>query len=166
MASTVAASPESVLAFYRRELGALGWKETEPLRNQGGRMVAAFASADGPGLLTIERKGRETRATLLLRKEAEARKAGMLRKPVRRANPGQHGRFRSDGRHRRRTFRLAAGVGSKAPDGPWLDVAPGSHRATIRAPGKPDVVENVTVRAGEIWGVVIGPGGALPLPMY
>ncbi len=37
---------------------------------------------------------------------------------------------------------------------------------TIKSAGKPDVVEVVTVRANDIWGVLLGPGGALPLPLY
>ncbi|MGL4438346.1 MAG: hypothetical protein ACRCUE_03675, partial [Bosea sp. (in: a-proteobacteria)] len=65
-----------------------------------------------------------------------------------------------------RTIKIVAGVGSKQPDGPSLDVAPGSHKVTIKSSGKPDVIEVVTVGADDIWAVLLGPGGALPLQMY
>ena len=164
--AVVRAGTNNVLGFYRRELGALGWREADAPRNEGDRTILAFTSAEGPATLTLERKGKDTSATLLLRKEGEARKAGMMPKP------GQARiMFGSmmDGEATvvvgGKTLKVGAGVGAKTPDGPSLEVAPGAHKVTIRSSGKPDVVETVTVKANDIWGVLLGPGGALPLPL-
>ncbi len=165
--AVVRAGAGQVLDFYRRELGSLGWREAGPARNEGDRTIVSFTSPEGPARLTIERKGRDTSIALLLRKEAEARKAGLMPKA------GQAKlMFGSmmDGDATvlvgGRTIKIAPGVGAKAPDGPSLEVAPGAHKVTIRTAGKPDVVEVVTVRADDVWGVLLGPGGALPLPLY
>jgi hypothetical protein len=165
--ATVRSSSSSVLDFYRQELGGMGWREAGPVRNEGDRTVLSFTSPDGPAVLTLERKGREVSIAVLQRKEAELRKAGLMPKA------GQAKiMFGSmmDGDATvlvgGRTFKLPPGTGSKAPDGPSLDVAPGAHKVTIKSAGKPDVVEVVTVRADDVWGVLLGPGGALPLPLY
>jgi hypothetical protein len=165
--ATVKASPASILAFYQSELAAKGWREDGPVRNEGKRMIQPYTSAEGPAVLTLERKGSDTAISLLLRKEAEARKAGMLPKAgqaklVFASMMEAEATVVTGGR----TIKIAAGVGSKAPDGPSLEVAPGAHKVTIKSPGKPDVTETVTVRADDIWGVLLGPGGALSVPMY
>ncbi len=165
--ATVRASSASVLDFYRRELGGLGWREAGAVRNEGDKTILSFTSDQGPAVLTLERKGREVAIALLQRDEAAVRKAGLMPKA------GQAKlMFGSmmDGDATvlvgGRTFKLAPGVGSKAPDGPSLDVTPGVHKVTIKSAGKPDMVETVTVRANDVWGVLLGPGGALPLPLY
>ncbi len=165
--ATVRASADNVLQFYRRELGSLGWREAGTARNEGNRTIQTFTSPEGPAVLTLERKGRDMSISLLQRKEAEARKAGLMPKA------GQAKlMFGSmmDGDATvmvgGRSLKIASGVGSKAPDGPSLDVAPGVHKVTIKTAGKPDIVETVTVRADDVWGVLLGPGGALPLPLY
>ncbi len=165
--ATLKASPDSVLAFYGRELAALGWREAAPVKSEGNRVSASYASAEGPAFLTIERKGRETTVTLLLRKEAEARKAGVMPKTG-------HARILFGNTMDAeatvfvggKTLKVGSGVGAKKPDGPSLEVLPGVHRITFRSPNQPEVVETVTVRADDVWGVLLGPGGALPLPMY
>lgn len=165
--ATVKASPASVLAFYSKELAALGWRETAPARTEGARTEVAYASAIGPAVLTLMRKGGQIDISLLLRKEAEAQKSGLMPKPGQ-ARIMFGSMLESDATVLvgGQTIKVVAGIGSKAPDGPSLEVAPGAHKVTIRNPGKPDITEVVTVRANDIWGVLLGPGGALPLPMY
>lgn len=163
----VKASPDEVLAFYRDEAGTLGWRETAPARQERDRTILAYASAEGPVVLTLERKGRDIAISLLLRNEAAARKSGLMPKAGQ-AKIMFGSMLDADATVvvGGRTLKVAAGVGSKGPDGPSLDVAPGPHKVTVKSPGKPDVVEVVTVRADDIWGLLLGPGGALPLPMY
>ena len=66
----------------------------------------------------------------------------------------------------RRTVRVGPGVGAKKPDGPMLDLAPGKYEVSFKTAGKPAQRETVTVGKDETWGVLIGPGGALPLQAY
>lgn len=66
----------------------------------------------------------------------------------------------------KRTVKVGAGVGSKAPDGPKLDLPPGKHRFSMRVAGAPPQNEEVEIGAGETWGLLIGPGGVLPLQAY
>jgi len=62
--------------------------------------------------------------------------------------------------------KVAAGSGSKAPDGPSVDVAPGKYKYSIRFPGQPAQTDEVEVKADEIWGLMIGPGGVLAIQAY
>jgi hypothetical protein len=65
----------------------------------------------------------------------------------------------------RQTIRVAPGAGQKG-NGPKLDLKPGKYNAAVRIPGKPAFNEDVTVVAGETMGLLIGPGGLLPLQVY
>jgi hypothetical protein len=165
--ATVKAGVASVLAFYRRELGALGWRESGEAKVESSRASLAFATPDGPATLTLEGKGRETRVSLLLRKEVEAKASGMMpRAGMARVMFGSMLDAESTVTIAGRTIKVAAGVGEKTPNGPSIEAPPGVHKVTIRSPGKPTVTETVTVKANEIWGLLLGPGGALPLQMY
>ena len=167
VSATVKASTPSVLAFYRSELSALGWRETSPARTEAERVIIGYASPEGPAILTVERKAGEVSISLLLRKEAEARKSGLMPKAGQaRIMFGNMMDKEASVLIGGRTFRIEAGVGSKNPDGPSIEVAPGTHKVTVKSKGHPDAVEMVTVRADDIWGVLLGPGGALPLPIY
>jgi hypothetical protein len=74
--ATVTASLESVLAFYRRELGKLGWKEeTKGAIVNPQRAALKFTTPDGPGTLTLGREEGKTTVKLVQRKPAEAAKA-------------------------------------------------------------------------------------------
>jgi hypothetical protein len=65
----------------------------------------------------------------------------------------------------RQTIKIAPGTGQKG-DGPRLDLKPGKYKASVKIPGKPAFNEDVTVIAGETMGLLIGPGGVLPLQVY
>jgi len=41
-----------------------------------------------------------------------------------------------------------------------------ARMASIRLPGKPAETDEVEINADEIWGLMIGPGGVLPLRVY
>ena len=66
----------------------------------------------------------------------------------------------------KQAIKVAAGVGAKAPDGPTLDLAPGKYKFSIKLPGVPLHNDELDVGADETWGLLIGPGGALPLRAY
>ena len=65
-----------------------------------------------------------------------------------------------------KTIKVAAGVGAKRPDGPSLDLPPGKYSYSLKVPGKPVQNDTVEVAADETWGLIIGPGGVLPLNVY
>ena len=65
-----------------------------------------------------------------------------------------------------RPIKVAPQAGTKAPDGPMLDITPGKYKYSIRLPGKPAETDEVEINADEIWGLMIGPGGVLPLRVY
>ncbi len=165
--AVVSASAEAVLAFYRKELAARGWNEVGPAKISGATTVAEFKAPDGPANLTLLSKDDETHVTLAVRKEAEARKSGLMPKPgMARLLFGSMPDVASKVSIGGRTIDVPAGVGTKGTDGPTIELKPGTHRATVRIVGKPPFEETVTIGASEIWGLLIGPNGALPLQAY
>lgn len=61
---------------------------------------------------------------------------------------------------------VAAGVGTKKPDGPGFDLAPGKYKFQVERRGAAKINEEITVGADETWGVMIGEFGALALQVY
>lgn len=166
--ANVPASLGSVLSFYKRELGKRSWTEA----SSGGvvaddRAEIAFTSPDGPARLKLGRKDNKTIVALVVRHTDAAAKAGLLPKP------GQvklmFGNILDADTAitiNKQTINVAAGIGSKGPDGPTLDLPPGKYKASVKIPGKSEKTEDVEVAADETWGVLIGPGGVLALQMY
>jgi hypothetical protein len=159
----------SVLAFYRRELTTRQWKE---LPNgavvKSENVLLAFAAPDGPAMLKLGRQGKETTVNLVVKNPAEADKAGIL-PPAGKAKvvlgnlSEQEGSVTIDGK----TIKVAAGVGGgKTPDGPKLELKPGKYKYVLKMAGKPNDTGELNVAADESWGLLIGPGGILPLHMY
>jgi hypothetical protein len=164
----VPASIEAVLAFYRRELGKRSdWKEAAGAIIRPEHATVTYETGDGPAALTLDSKNGETTVTLLVRKQAEAAKAGMLPKP---GNVKLLFGNVLDGEASitidKKTVKIAPGLGAKKPDGPMLEISPGKHTFSFTLPGQKPQTEQVDVVAGDVWGLVVGPGGVLPLQMY
>lgn len=165
----VPANVASVLAFYRRELGKRdGWAEQARGRIvEAERAVVPYTTHDGPAVLTLTADKGDTVVALVLRKQAAAAKAGMLPPP---------GKVKLvfgnilDGAASitiaKATVAVPAGKGGKAPDGPTLDIAPGKHTFSFTLPGQAAQTDTIDVTAGDVWGLMIGPGGVLAIPMY
>ncbi len=66
----------------------------------------------------------------------------------------------------KKTIKVPGGAGSKGPDGPTLEVPPGKYTYALKGTGGAPSGDPVEVGADEIWGIMIGPGGVLPLQMY
>jgi len=165
----VPADLDSVLAFYRRELGKRNWTEDKQgSAVQPERVALAYTSPEGPAALKLERKAGSTVVELSLRKPAVAEKAGLLPKP------GQSKLMFGNMLDKeavividKRSVKIGAGVGaSKEPNGPKLDLAPGKYRYTLRVAGQPPQSDDVEIGAGETWGLLVGPGGVLALQAY
>ena len=157
-----------VLGFYRRELGKLNWKE-----ESNGAVVTAdnvaimYTTADGPAVLKLGRKDGETSVSLVVKNPNEASKAGVLPKPGQvKILFGNINDAEAAITFNNKQIKIAAGAGTKAPDGPMLDVPPGKYKYSIKLPGKPLQNDEVVLGADEIWGLMVGPGGVLPLQVY
>ena len=165
-ASTSANLP-SVLAFYRRELGKRGWKEEQGAAIKPDEATIAYTSPEGPAVLTLSRRSDETVVILAIKKRAEAQKAGMIPKAGQaKLLFGNMVETEAVVTINKQTIRVGAGVGAKKPDGPTIDLPPGKYKYAFRIGGKPAETDEVEVRAGDTWGMIIGPGGALALQVY
>ena len=65
-----------------------------------------------------------------------------------------------------KTVKVPGGAGAQGPGGPSLDLPPGKYSYSIKMPNQSVKRDDVEIGAGETWGLLIGPGGALPLQMY
>jgi hypothetical protein len=168
LVADVPADLASVLAFYRRELGKLGWKELpDGSVLKPDQAALSFAAPDGPALLKLVHKNDDTSISLVMRDHDKAAKAGVAPKP------GQAKLLLGNvlGAEavltiNKQTIKVAAGAGAKGPDGPKLDLPPGKYKIAFKIAGQPANADEVEVGADETWGVMVGPGGLLPLQVY
>jgi hypothetical protein len=166
--ASVPANLGAVLAFYRRELGKLNWAEdTKSSTVTADRAVVSFTSSDGPAVLKLGRKDGETSISLVVRNPDAATKAGMMPKPgqakllLGNALPAEAAITIAN-----KTVKVPGGAGAQGPGGPSLDLPPGKYSYSIKMPNQSVKRDDVEIGAGETWGLLIGPGGALPLQMY
>jgi hypothetical protein len=158
----------AVLGFYRRELGKLSWKEeTKGAVVAADNAAVAFTSPEGPATLKLGRKDGETKVNLIVRNPDAAAKAGIA------AKPGQAKLLISNPNEveavitiNKQTIKAAAGAGMKGPDGPTLELAPGKYKFAVKLAGKPASEDELEFGADETWGLLIGPGGTLPMHVY
>jgi len=167
--ASVPAKLTSVLAFYRRELGKRDWKEdTSKAVIKDDAAEVHFTTAEGPAVLKLGRTNGETTIALSVREDDKAKKSGLLAKPGQtKLLFGNYLETEAAITIAGKTIKVPAGAGSKGPDGPTLDVAPGKYPYKLKggaSGGAPD--DPIEVGANEIWGVMIGPGGVLSLQMY
>jgi hypothetical protein len=166
--TTVPAPLASVLAFYRRELAKRDWMEAKNAIVTADRAVLTFTSSDGRGVLTLTRTEGETAVSFVEKRESEARKAGILPKAGQaKLVMGSMAEVVAEVTINKRTIKVAPGMGGDRPDGPSLDLPPGTYAYSVKVAGAPAANEEVVVSAGETWALVIGPGGgSMPLHMY
>ncbi len=159
---------KDVLGFYRRELGKLKWTEAgKRAADTPDSAVIAYTSPEGPAVLKLGRKDDATSVQLIVKNPDAARKAGVLPQPGKaRVLFGNINKAEAAITFNKKTFKVAAGAGTKRPDGPTLDLPPGKYRYSLKLPGRPSQSDVVTVGADETWGLMIGPGGVLPLQAY
>jgi len=159
-----------VLAFYRAELGKLGWQE-----QQDGAVVAAnhvqlaFTSPLGPAMLELDRKDSSTSVHLVQRNQDAATQAHVMPAPGRAAlmftNLGDKDVvFTLDNR----TTTLPARAGRERPEAPLFNLPPGKHPYALKVEGHPDRDTMIELAAGDAWDVTVGPDGDLwsPLQLY
>jgi len=166
--ASVPAKLTAVLDFYRAELGKRAWTEdTAKSVIKPDQAVLNYATPEGPAILTLGRSGGETTVQLVIRQTEAAKTSGMMPKsgqtkllfgniletPATIVIAGK-------------TIKIPGGAGSKGPDGPTLEVAPGKLAYSLKGSKAPMANDAVEVGADEIWGLMVGPGGVLPVQMY
>lgn len=165
--ATVPLGLNDVLGFYRRELGKVNWQERGSAAVTADSAVVAFTSPEGPAVLKLARKNDAISVSLAVKNPAAAQKAGVLPKPGQarvlfgNVNPAE-AVITFNGKR----LKVASGAGTKAPDGPTLDVPPGKYKYSAKLPGVASGSEEVELHADETWGLMIGPGGVLALQAY
>ena len=166
--ATVSASMATVIAFYRRELGKLGWIEDAGLaRTEPNKLVLVFHAPEGRAELAVTNVREGTGSDLVLRKTAEAEKSGLLpNKGMATVVVGNAMDEPAAVTINGTTYKLGPGEGTGKPTGPKLNLAAGTYAATTVIGSKPAIEDRFTVGDGEIWGLLLGPNGNLPLQMY
>jgi len=167
--ASIPASLDAVLGFYRRELTKRGWKEdAQGASLEPDQATVLFTSPTGPSVLKLARKDRETTVELAVRDKDAASKAGMLPKAGQvKLLIGNTLPADATITINNQTIKVPAGAGAKGPaSGPQLDLPPGAYKFSLKMLGKPAASDEINVAADETWGLLIGPGGALPLQMY
>ena len=157
----------AVLGFYRSELGKRGWKEANGAVVAADHAVIAYSSPAGSGVLKLARKDGATSVELAVRDSAKAAQAGLAPKPGRvKVLIGNILDTAAEITIAKQTIKVGAHVGVKKPDGPSLDLAPGKYKVSVKGAGGAVQTEEVDVAADETWGLMIGPGGILPMHVY
>lgn len=168
--ASVPATLNSVLVFYRSELGKRGWRETaEGAIVKPDQVQLAFTSPDGPATLRLSRSKGETSINLAQKYPAAAAKADVVPKPGQsKLMFGNIGKSDATVSINKRTIKIAAGAGGpQSPRPPMIDLPPGKYQYALKIAGGPTRNNQIEVGAGDTWGVMIGPGGdVLPLQMY
>lgn len=154
-----------VLAFYRTELGKLGWQE-----QQDDAVVSAdharlaFVSPIGPAALELDRDAGST-AVLLVQKNAQAAtRANVLPEPGQAklvfSNIGENEAVLTINQ---RTILRPAGANAVA-----LDLVPGTYTYGLAVPGHSARTNMLAVAAGDSWELTIGRDGEAwpPLQLY
>jgi hypothetical protein len=157
----------AVLGFYRSELGKRGWKEASGAVVATDRAVISYTSPAGSGVLKLARKDGATSVELAVRDSAKAAQAGLAPKPGQvKVLIGNILDTAAEVTIAKQTIKVGAHVGVKKPDGPTLELAPGKYKVSVKGAGGAMQSEDVEVAADETWGLMIGPGGILPMHVY
>jgi len=163
--ATVPAELSNVLAFYRTELGKLGWQE-----QHDGAVVSAdhvhlaFVSPLGPGMLALDRKDSSTMVNLVQKNASVATNANVM------PEPGQAmvlfsniGETEATLTINERTIKRAVGARAVA-----LDLPPGKYAYELSVPGHPATTNSLNLAAGDTWELTVGRDGDAwsPLLLY
>jgi hypothetical protein len=163
--ATVPAELGSVLAFYRTELGKLGWQE-----QHDGAVVSAdhvqltFVSPVGPGMLALDRRDSSTTINLVQKNASVATNANVM------PEPGQAMLVFSNISEadatltiNDRTLKRAAGTRAVS-----LDLSPGKYTYELSVPGHPATTHILDFAAGDTWELTVGRDGEewSPLLLY
>ncbi|MDA9495963.1 hypothetical protein [Bradyrhizobium sp. CCBAU 11361] len=163
--ATVPAELGNVLAFYRTELGKLGWQE-----QHDGAVVSAdhvqlaFVSPLGPGMLALDRKDSGTTVNLVQKNASVATNANVMPEPGQAklvfANISE-----TDATLTINDRTIKRGAGAYAVS---LDLQPGRYSYEVSVPGHPATTSILNFAAGDTWELTVGRDGEAwsPLLLY
>lgn len=169
LSASVTADLNSVLAFYRSELGKLGWKETaERAVVKPDQAELAFTSPDGPATLKLSRSNGETSVTLAQKIPAGAAKADVMPKAGQaKLMFSNLGNGEATVTINKQTIRIAPGAGGPQAKGPTLELPPGKYHYSLKVGGGPSRSNDIEVAADDAWGLMVAPDGdVMPLHVY
>jgi hypothetical protein len=163
--ATVPAELGNVLAFYRTELGKLGWREQrDSAVVSADNVQLAFASPIGPAMLELGRKDSSTSVQLVQKNSDTATRANVM------PEPGQAklvfsniGETEAVLGINQRTIKRAAGANAVS-----LDLPPGQYSYELGVPGRPAHTNILNLAAGDAWELTVGRDGEAwsPLQLY
>lgn len=167
--ASLPASVDTIVAFYRRELPKRDITEVaNAARISATDATLKFTTKEGPAVLKVAYEDGQANIELTVSQKAKAEASGLMPKAgyVKilfgniEETPGE---ITIGGA----TFKVKAGERAENPNtSPSIEMKPGKHAFTVQLKGKPAHKDEHQFNAGEIWGILIGPGGGLPLPMY
>ncbi|MBR1129448.1 hypothetical protein [Bradyrhizobium iriomotense] len=161
--ATVPAALGDVLAFYRAELGKLGWQEQhDDAVIAADHVQLAFASPLGPALLELRRKDNSTAVELVQKNSDTATRANVMPEPgqakVVFSNIGEtEAALTID----ERTITRARGTNAVA-----LDLPPGKYPYEVNVPGHPAHTNTLVIAAGDTWELTVGRDGDAWSPLH
>jgi hypothetical protein len=167
--ASVAAELSSVLAFYRGELGKLGWKEqADRTIVKPDQVQLSFSSPDGPAMLKLGRNNGETSINLAQKIPAAAAKADIMPKPGQaKLMFGNVGSGEAILTVNNQAVRIPAGAGGPQSKGPTLELPPGKYRYSLKVAGGPARNNEIELAADDAWGLMVAPDGdVLALHVY
>ncbi|RXT48702.1 hypothetical protein [Bradyrhizobium betae] len=163
--ANVPAEISDVLAFYRTELGKLGWQEQHDGATVSADYVQlAFVSPLGPGMLALDRKATGTAVNLVQKNASVATNANVM------PEPGQAKLVFSNISEtdatlaiNDRTIKRAGGTRAVS-----LDLKPGQYSYELSVPGRPATTNILNLAAGDTWELTVGRDGEAwsPLLLY
>ncbi|WP_369720323.1 MULTISPECIES: hypothetical protein [unclassified Bradyrhizobium] len=163
--ATVPAELGDVLAFYRNELGNLGWQEqTDDAVVAADHVQLAFLSPLGPATLQLGRNESGTSVNLVQRNQDAATRANVMPEPSQAklvfSNIGDSEAVLTINQ---RTVKRAGGAQAVA-----LDLPPGKYSYEMSVPGHSTATNTLSFAAGDTWELTVGRDGELwsPLQLY
>jgi hypothetical protein len=172
--SITASSPsalKAVLAFYKRELPLNKWKELPGVPAGVNKAVMNYENDKQDRLevkLNVNSK-KGTDIALAVKSKGPAKEAGIL-PPAGKARI-YLGNMTEDPvvftiEKKKYNVKQQSTADKSMKDAPFVDVAPGSYPYTLTQKGQKPASDKMEVGADETWGLIAGPGGAMPLRMY
>ena len=170
LTARIPAGLDDVLAFYRTELGKLGWQEQhDDALIASDHVRLAFVTPLGPAALELDRKESSTLVNLVQRNKEAATMAHVMPQPGRAAlmftNLADKEAVLTLDNH---TVTLPPRAGKERPEAPLFNVAPGKYAYALKIDSGAERDKTIELAAGDAWEVTVGPEGDLwsPLQLY